>query len=117
MATGIQIDTFSGNHHFNEARAGNRFLLQAETGKEACKIPGTLQTHFLCSVILRLEEQKPKNQITEMLTAAGFDNADIPKTEGAVLPPDPAGCSRDTVQIYKGIPAGRIEVISAAAED
>ena len=90
MAAGIQIDTFSGNHHFNNACAGYRFLLQTETGKEACQIPWTLKTDFLCSMILSFEEQKPQNQITKMLTAAGFDNADIPKTEGTVLPPDPA---------------------------
>jgi len=46
MAAGIQIDFAARDHHFDETGRGNGFLFQAEAGKEACEIPGTLQTDF-----------------------------------------------------------------------
>ena len=46
MATGVQINFAAGNHHFDETGRRNGFLFQAEAGKEACEIPGALQTDF-----------------------------------------------------------------------
>ena len=117
MAAGVQIDIVTGDHHFHEAGIGNGFFLQAETGKEAGEIKGTLQTDLLRGVILGFEEQEAQDQIAEALAAAGLEDADIAETVRPVLPPDAPGRDRDSVPEDKGVPAEGIKMIAAAAED
>ena len=117
MPASVQIDVVTGDHHLHKAGIRDRILLQAKTGKEAGEVPGAPEPDFLCGMVLSLEEQEPQDQISETVPAEGFKHTDIPKTIGAVFPPNPPGSGRNAILIYESIPAQGIQIVTAATED
>lgn len=117
VSAGVKVNFTARDHHFDEARIGNRFLFQPEAGKEAREIPGTLQTDFPRRMALSLEEQEAENQVAKAMTAVRFENPDIAEAEGTILPPDAADTGRDAVLKDDSVPAEGVEIIGTAAED
>ena len=113
---GIQLDVFSGNHHFNGfGAAADR--QKAKTGKKAFRFSRADKTYFTGRVGLCLEKEQAKHKIPEPAAAQRWNDTDISQPERTVLPPDSSGRGRFFIHENQRVPALRIVRLPGNAEN